>query len=80
MGLVMLQLSFSYFDITVLFKFYPNLTCKTKEETDIATLVQCFDVADFEHPIKFYLKQYTFLRELATKQLYYNVYEKKAVM
>ncbi len=63
----MLYISIGYCNNFTLQKLYPNLTCKSRQETDaivpttnflLSTLEQYFDVADFENPIKYNLKAY----------------------
>ena len=61
----LVQVLVSYCNNASLQAFYPNLTCKTREETNAvvpftsflsATLEQFFDISNFEEPLKYNLK------------------------
>lgn len=62
-----IMVTLTYCNNATLSQFFPNLTCKTREETDaiipyvaylFAHLESYFDVEDFTTPIKFNLKAY----------------------
>ena len=85
----MILINLGYCNNFTLQMYHPNLTCKSREETDailpfvayvLTTLEQYFDVSDFENPIKYNLKAYQYFPSFDFKQAWFNIAENRAIM
>jgi len=85
----MIMINLGYCNNYTLQLLHPNLTCKSREETDaivpyvtyvFTTLEQYFDVSDFENPIKYNLKAYQYFPSFDFKQAWFNIAENRAIL